>query len=153
MKQHGKKSAAALAVAVVNFAVVKAEPPEGMPERQAQIWREIVRGQPAEFFNTSTTKAMLGDLCRHKATADEISDLIDKFDPAWLAEAKGMRRYEWLLKIRRVETKAALDLATKLRLTNQSRWQPAGAATAAAVTEEEAKDDASPWMQAGKRSA
>ena len=39
---------------------------------------------------------------------------------------KGMRRYEWLAKMHRVEAKAATEMATKLRLTNQSRWQAYG---------------------------
>ena len=34
-----------------------------------------------------------------------------------------MRRYEWLAKMHRMEAKAAMEMATKLRLTNQSRWQ------------------------------
>ncbi|MGB7855495.1 MAG: hypothetical protein WBL48_06310 [Pseudolabrys sp.] len=57
-----------------------------------------------------------------------MSDQIDAFDPAWLAEPKGMRRYDWLSKQMDRNSQAATRLATKLRLTNQSRWQPQSAA-------------------------
>ena len=124
MKQHGRKSAALVAakMRVIDTSFEKkAEPPEGMPERQAAIWRETVRGEPTKFFSTGATRGLLQEYCRHRAVADEMSDLIDAFDPTWLAEPKGQRRYEWLAKMRRVESKAALDMATKLRLTNLTR--------------------------------
>jgi hypothetical protein len=145
MKQHGRKSAAMLAaqMAVVDGGFsTKVKPPEGMPERQALIWQNTVKGEPANFFKTAATKALLVDYCRQRAMADEMSDLIDEFKPDWLAEAKGMRRYEWLSKMRRMASASAADLATKLRLTNQSRYEKDVAATAARV---ESEDDDSPW--------
>jgi hypothetical protein len=146
MRQHGKKSAAAV---VAQMAVVdggfgsRAEPPAGMPEVQAAIWRETVKGEPADFFNTATLRGLLQEYCRHKAVADEMSILIDEFDPTWLAEPKGMRRYEWLLKVRRVESKAASDIATKLRLTNLSRMRSRAAEPKIEI--EGGEDD--PWMK------
>jgi hypothetical protein len=144
MRQHGKKSAAAI---VAQMAVVdggfgsRVEPPEDMPERQAAIWRETVKGEPADFFNTATLRGLLEEYCRHKAVADEMSELINEFDQAWLAEAKGMRRYEWLLKVRRVESKAAQEISTKLRLTNLSRMR---ARAAEPKIENEGGED-EPW--------
>ena len=99
-----------------------------MPERQAKIWRDTVKGEPADFLSSATSRGLLQELCRHRAVADEMSELIDEFPSEALIEAKGMRRYEWLLKMRRIEAKAAMEMATKLRLTNQSRWQPQSAA-------------------------
>jgi hypothetical protein len=154
MKQHGRKSTASLAVGIIDGGFdSKVEPPEGTPERVAKIWRDTVRAEPAGFFKTTATQALLEDYCRQRAVTNEMADLINEFDPAWLAEAKGMRRYEWLCKMQRMASKAAMDLATKLRLTNQSRYEKDTAATAARVEVEEKDDDASPWMQAGKRSA
>jgi hypothetical protein len=95
---------------------------------------------------------MLADYCNQRAVAGEMAELINEFKPEWLTEAKGMRRYEWLTRMQRMASKAAMDLARQLRLTNQSRWQPSTAGTAGAVAEEEDTEE-SPWMQAGKRSA
>jgi hypothetical protein len=44
-----------------------------------------------------------------------------------------------------MEAKAAMEIATKLRLTNQSRWQPAAIASAAEKVDEAGLDDSSPW--------
>ena len=66
MKQRGQKSAAALAAAMAKPSVIrggfgsaKVEPPEGMPERQAKIWRETVKGEPPDFLNTATAKELV----------------------------------------------------------------------------------------------
>ena len=93
---------------------------------------------------------MLQAYCRHRAIADEMSELIEAFDPAWLAEAKGQRRYEWLAKMGRVESKAALETARSLRLTNLSRWTKPRDAERAISRDEESggssEDDMSIWQ-------
>jgi hypothetical protein len=152
MKQSGRKSAGLVAaeMRVIDTRFEKrAEPPAGMPERQVAIWRDTVKSEPPKLFSTGATRGMLQAYCRHRAIADEMSELIEAFDPAWLAEAKGQRRYEWLTKMVRVETKAAMEIATKLRLTNQSRWQSTTTTLAAEkVTNETGSDDISPWSHA-----
>jgi hypothetical protein len=109
-----------------------------------------VKGEPAQLFGTGATRSMLQEYCRLRSRADEMSDLLDAFDPAWLAEAKGQRRYEWLSRMHRMESKAAIEMATKLRLTNQSRWQPQTSTIAGEKIADDSEDDASIW-QAGRR--
>jgi hypothetical protein len=156
MKQHGRKSAASIAAAMAapsviagGFGTAKAEPPEGMPERQAKIWRDVVRGEPAAFLRSATSQGLLQQYCRHTAIADEMAELLAEFPTEALIEAKGMHRYEWLAKMHRLESKAALEMATKLRLTNQSRWQPQSAAIAA----EAESSERSPWDEAVAKKA
>jgi hypothetical protein len=60
---------------------------------------------------------------------------------ATLADPDVVKQYERLLKMRDRETKAAADKATKLRLTNQSRYTQRAAATAAKHASAERK----PW--------
>ena len=48
----------------------------------------------------------------------------------WLKNSEGARRYHSLLKMRDLEIRAAVSLATKLRLTNHSRYDAKTAATA-----------------------
>jgi hypothetical protein len=137
VKQRGRKSPEAqAAISIVptvidgGFGVARIEPPSGMPEAQAELWREIVKGEPTDFFNTATLRGILQNLCRHQAVTNEMSELIDEFKPEWLNDAKGLRRYEALLKIREKESRAAAQMATKLRLTNQSRYTNRAAASA-----------------------
>ena len=104
-----------------------------------------MKGEPPQLFSTGATRSMLQEYCRLRARADEMSDLLDAFDTAWLAEAKGQRRYEWLSRMHRMESKAAIEMATKLRLTNQSRWQPQTSTVAGEKIADEIEEDASPW--------
>ena len=50
------------------------EPPEGMPERQATIWRETMKGEPPEFFKRAAAKDMMTDYCNQRAVTDEMAD-------------------------------------------------------------------------------
>lgn len=149
MKQRGQKSAAAVAAAMAAPSVIrggfssgKVEPPDGMPERQVTIWRDTVKGESPDLLNTSTARSLLQAYCRHRAMADEMAELIDAFPTEALETPAGMRRYEWLAKMHRVEAKAAMEMATKLRLTNQSRFR---LRAAAAVVEDERGGDLAPW--------
>jgi hypothetical protein len=103
-------------------------PPDDLNVTQAEIWRTIVASEPAEFFNTATLKSMLADVCRHRETASKLSAVIDSFQAEWLKVGEGAKRYASLLKMRDLEIRAAASLATKLRLTNQSRYIPQSAA-------------------------
>jgi hypothetical protein len=127
--QRGRKSAASVGVVTGGFGQ-RPIPPEDINERQSEIWRETVASEPPDFFNTAALRALLVDYCRHKDAANSVSVVIDTFQPDWLKSAEGAKRYHGLLKMRDMETRAASQIATKLRLTNQSRYTPQAASTA-----------------------
>lgn len=130
--KRGRKSSAELEATVITGSFGRRpEPPAELTEDQAEIWRETVSSEAADFFNTAALRSMLADYCRHRASAKTVSDIIDTFKPEWLKAAEGAKRYHGLLRMREMETRAAASLATKLRLTNQSRYTPQAAATAA----------------------
>lgn len=131
MGQRGRKTSAAAEVSVVAGSFGKRpEPPADLSEAEAEIWRETVASEAADFFATAALRGMLADYCRHRASANKVSDVINVFQADWLKNAEGAKRYHGLLKMRDLETRAAADKATKLRLTNQSRYTPQSAATA-----------------------
>lgn len=131
MATRGRKSAAALSAVVVEGKFgQRPDAPAELTAEQAAIWRETVASEAAEFFATAALRSMLADYCRHRASAAVVSEIIDTFKPDWLKAAEGAKRYYGLLKMREAETRAAASLATKLRLTNQSRYTPQAAATA-----------------------
>ena len=130
MATRGRKSGAALSVVVAGNFGGRPEPSSELTAEQASIWRETVASEAAEFFGTAALRSMLADYCRHRASAAVVSEIIDTFKPDWLKAAEGAKRYYGLLKMREAETRAAASLATKLRLTNQSRYTPQAAATA-----------------------
>jgi hypothetical protein len=142
MIQRGRKSASAQAVVVIEGGFLqRPEPPEELTPTQAGIWREIVSGEPTDFFSTAATRTLLRNLCRHTDAGNQVSDIINSFQAEWLKNAEGAKRYQLLLRMREMETRAAASMATKLRLTNQSRYQT----TTAARAGNRAAKGAMPW--------
>lgn len=141
MRQRGRKSAAAEAVVVTGNFGRRPEPANDLTDRQSAIWRETVASEHADFFQTGALRGLLADYCRHREAAEKISQVIDTFKPEWLKNDEGAKRYHGLLKMRDLETRASAGLATKLRLTNQSRYTALSAATAG----RNAAKGARPW--------
>lgn len=106
------------------------DPPNELNEAQAKVWRETAASESVTFFDTAALQAMLKDYCRHTVTAAEMSELIDKYDLTMVMDDDTAKLLDRLTKMRDRETKAAADKATKLRLTNQSRYTPKAAGTA-----------------------
>jgi len=102
--------------------------------RQAEIWRDVVASEPVDYFATAALRAILSDYCRHYETAEKLSHLINVFKPDWIRTEEGSGRFNDLCKMRDRETRAAVMLATKLRMTNQARYTTLSAATASRNT-------------------
>lgn len=129
MAQRGRKSAASLAV-VTTLPGQRAEPPRELTKAQAEVWRAVVSTKPADWF-TEDTHPLLMAYCRHVVTATVLARQIDGFNPDWLADEDGLKRYEKLLAMRERETRAMTALARSMRLTQQSRYKAETAATKA----------------------
>lgn len=143
MIQRGRKRAGAVKPVVVEGGFSRRpEPPDDLTPRQAEIWRSITASEDPNVFATAATKGLLADYCRRREAAENISSIINSFKPEWIKSADGALRYKQLLQMRDLETRGAASLATKLRLTNQSRYQT----TTAAVQANRALDRvAKPW--------
>jgi hypothetical protein len=141
MAKPGRRSSADAAVVITGAFGKRPDPPSELTERQAQIWRETVASEPADFFSTAALRSLLADYCRHRQSAQDVSEIINVFQPDWLKNAEGAKRYHGLLKMRDLETRAAAGIATKLRMTNQSRYTPQAAGTA----NRNAVKGAKPW--------
>lgn len=130
MGARGPKPNAARRVIEGGFGTRPLPPADATPE-EAELWRETTSSEPAGFFASAASRAMLKDYCRHRITADKITSVINLFKAEWLKNAEGSKRYAMLLKMRDLEARGAAGMATKLRLTNQSRYTPQAAGTAA----------------------
>jgi len=139
--KRGRKSAQEKSVVIQGEFGRRPEPPEDLNERQQEIWRETVASEAADFFLTAALRSLLADYCRHRESAETISSIVNSFKPEWLKVADGAKRLHSLLKMRDMEMRAAHSCATKLRMTNQSRYTPKAAATAANRTLSASK----PW--------
>lgn len=106
----------------------KVEPPIEMSEAEATIWRAVISSEPREFFRVDAQLGMLAAYCRHRAAADKIGRVVGEFEDEWLKSSDGVARYSKLLAMHDKEVRAGTSLATKLRLTNQSRYDEHSAA-------------------------
>jgi hypothetical protein len=127
MEGRGRKSTAALSVVATSLPQ-RIEPPQDLTESQATLWREIVAGKPVDWF-AADNAPLLVEYVRAvdmgNRLALKIECLLAGNDAAEItAHLKG------LLDMRDKEAKRATSIATKLRLTQQSRYTPQAAATA-----------------------
>jgi len=98
---------------------------------QREVWDRTVSNEASGFFKTAALQQILKEYCRHVESAHKLAGMIQVFEQAQAMDDEDIAQYERLLKMRDRETKAIGDKATKLRLTNQSRYTPQAAATAA----------------------
>jgi hypothetical protein len=146
MAQRGRKSAASLSI-VSMLGNERPAPPEELGEEEALEWQAIAGRMPADWF-TRENFPLLADYCRHIVRARDLAQDIAKFK-RFPAEVRlttdGVKRYDKLLGMADRERAAMVQLATRMRLTQQSRYTEKRAATAA----DRGKTVSKPWEVKG----
>jgi hypothetical protein len=142
MGQRGRTSGAALSVVAGTAIDGRPSAPDDLTEFQRDVWDRTVGNEAADVFRTAALQQLLKEYCRHVESAHRVSSMIGLYEKP--GAAVDIDEYEKLLRMRDRETKALSDKATKLRLTNQSRYTPGAAATAAKKGAE-----SKPWQMAG----
>jgi hypothetical protein len=129
-----RKSTASLAVAATALPK-RLTPGSDLTADQREIWRTVVNTKPVEWFGADSAP-VLAEYCR---AVDMCSRLASQIEAAMeLGDDKVIDR---LLALRHTESKRMADHATKLRLTQQSRYTPQAAATAS----KKAATSSKPW--------
>jgi hypothetical protein len=122
MATRGRKSAASgtlVALAPTITATKRLAPPVHVSDAERGVWLEAINDQPASAF-TPVHAPMIEMYCRHVVQSRILADEIANFDRAWLADDKGLDRYDKILKMAERETRAASSLATRMRITRQA---------------------------------
>lgn len=104
-------------------------PPEHLTQAQAQIWTDVVATKPHDWFGADSFP-VLSDYCRAIDMDNELAAVVNDFDRSSLTTYEGIQSWKALLKMQREQQKHVAMLATKLRLTPQSRYNAKSAATA-----------------------
>lgn len=134
-----RKSTAALSVVPIGVAS-RLSPPDDLTVAQATLWRAVVDSKPVEWFGEDSAP-VLKEYVRAVAMCDllamQIEAAIAGGEPG---EMKGC------LDMRDKESKRVASLATKLRLTQQSRYTPQAANTA----NRKVSDGLKPWQTASQ---
>lgn len=121
-----RKSAASMEVAALpgpSSETERLRAPAHISDAERAVWLEVVNDQPADAF-TPTHLPLLELYCRHIVQARVIADQIAAFEPAWLNDDEGLKRYDRLLGMNEREGRAASSLATRLRITRQAVEHP-----------------------------
>lgn len=99
-------------------------PPDDLTPEQAARWRAVVDSKPVDWFGPDSLP-LLKEYVRAEAMCDLLAVQIEA---AMSGGEPG--EIKALLDMRDKESKRLASLATKLRLTQQSRYTPQAAATA-----------------------
>lgn len=129
MGQRGRTSGAALSVVAGTDIDGRPKAPSDLTEFQRGVWERTVANESADVFKTAALQQLLKEYCRHVETADRLSKQADLYTAD--GSNHSLQDVDLILRMRDRETKALADKATKLRLTNQSRYTPGAAGTAA----------------------
>jgi hypothetical protein len=119
MAERGRKSAASLAVAQTAPLATRIGPPADLTPAQKAVWMTVVNSKPVDWFGDEHGP-MLAQYCRHKVQSDVIAQQLEAFDPEWLADEDGLKRYDKLLAMNERESRAMTCLLRAMRLTQQS---------------------------------
>jgi hypothetical protein len=118
-----RQSTASLSVVPVS-ALQRMAIPGDLTDAQATLWGDVVGSKPAEWFQADSAP-LLKEYVRAVGMCDLLAIQIEgALAGGEAGEVKG------LLDMRDKESKRVASLATKLRLTQQSRYTPQAAATA-----------------------
>jgi hypothetical protein len=138
-----RKSAASLSVIAPLPGQRRPEPPQELTEAEAAEWRAVVERLPVDWFPRETHPLLVA-YCRHVVRARLIAGLINGFDPASVASDEGLRRLDKLAAMAERESKAISSLATRMRISQQSRYHQRTAHTKASDPKA-----AQPWQRIG----
>lgn len=119
-----RRSAASLAV-VQALPDARTPAPRVLNATEAELWRAVVDSKPADWFGADSVP-VLTEYVRAACACD----MLDAWLKRLLDEDGSTGDVRIILDMRDKESRRVANLATKLRLTQQSRYTPQAASTA-----------------------
>ena len=126
MGTRGRKSTAELGVA--HGIPQRPKPPADLTPDQAVEWQAVVSRMPVDWFPREIWP-LLCAYCRHVTNSRHIAGLIEDAHKGDLSDRKALMRYNRLLGMQERQSSTLAGLATRMRLTQQSRYTPHSAAS------------------------
>ena len=128
MGTRGRKSAAELSV--IQGIPQRPEPPSELTPQQAEEWRAVVARMPVDWFGREIWP-LLCAYCRHVVNSRHIAKLIEAAHDLEIGDRASLMRFNRLLGMQERQSNVLAGLATRMRLTNQSRYTAQAAASRA----------------------
>lgn len=117
MRKRGRPSAASLVVRQnVLDKMERMKAPHDLTDEETEVWVSVVNSEPADWFSPSTAPA-LAQYCRHCVQARRVAELIERLTGD---RSLSVHDYNKLLTMQDRESKAIANLATKMRIMQQS---------------------------------
>jgi hypothetical protein len=120
VQRRGRKGSAELAVVSIAGEQPRPAPPVALSDEEKHYWREIVGHMPSNWFPVETWP-LLTQLCRVTATSDETGLQMNEMRRQGLQNTEDFQR---LANLQLTQAKVLMNLATKMRLTQQSTYDP-----------------------------
>lgn len=98
------------------------EPPSCLTPEQAETWRMVLAGRAGDIIPPEAHPVLI-EYCRAVSAADAIAEQVDDFDMKSIATDGGLKRWDRLLAMQDRAAAKVASLATKLRMTPQSRMR------------------------------
>ena len=139
MLQRGRKSLEAVRV----LPGERPSPPSSLSERESDVWRRVINSLPADYFNAAELYLLMA-YCHQWAIYERVSAQLKLAEDAGTdgeGEVDG-RLLSVLCEQQDRALKAFTMLATKMRLTQQSRYETKSAAVA------QRRGGEKPWRRA-----
>ncbi len=129
MGTRGRTSVAEQSVASNPIRFERPGAPSRLTEGQADLWFDVVNRMPADWFSAENLP-LLEAYVVSVDTHERIAASLKEFKSEWLADEDGLRRFARLTEIQGRQAKLMKDLATSMRLTQQSSYNALRASTA-----------------------
>lgn len=131
-RQRGRESAAALSV-VSELKDARQPPPDDLSSAEQDLWRRIMRTKPPKWWDEGSLP-LLREYCQLDTRLKLLQVEIGQIDAAALQEEDGLERLNKLTRIKDRDLARAIQLAMKMRLTQQARYDASKAAVASKKT-------------------
>ena len=123
MAQRGRKSAASVAVSVIDSPLdAFPQAPAYLSPEQDEIWRTVIASRGGDLISPESYPVLV-EYCRAVIGANQVASQLDSFSPDWAKDDEGLKRWDKLLAMQDRLAKTVASLAAKLRLTPSSRVQ------------------------------
>jgi hypothetical protein len=123
----GRKSTASLTVVKTVPLDQRQQAPSFLTARQREIWKSVVDSKAADYFSNDT-KPLLVAYVKAVEAHELLSVRVESFDMDMLADMDGIKLLDRLQAMQERQGRLFQSLATRMRLTQQSRYQNTTAA-------------------------
>jgi hypothetical protein len=116
-------------------------PPPFLTKAQTQLWIDVVATKPADWFDAGGAALLVGYV-RAVCSSNRLALIVDQYEKRKRLDSDAMKAYAAALAAHEKVERRVISFATKMRLTQQSRYR---ADAADVANRNAAKTPRKPW--------